>query len=54
MNEIIIKALYNRIKAGQITIDQLPDTIKPQIAALQQDENGQPFKEKAEDEENEN
>ncbi len=35
MHDIFIKALYERVKAGQITIEQLPDIIKPQIMALQ-------------------
>ena len=35
MHDIFIKALYERVKAGQITIEQLPDIIKLQIVALQ-------------------
>ena len=34
MNEILIRALANRIKAEQMTIEQIPEALKSQVGEV--------------------
>jgi hypothetical protein len=34
MDEILIKALYNRVEAGQMTIEQVPEIYREQVQII--------------------
>lgn len=39
MTDVFVKALYNRIKSGQMTAEQVPEIYREDVQAMQDNEN---------------
>ncbi len=39
MTDVFVRALYNRIKAGQMTLEQVPEIYREDVQAMQDNEN---------------